>query len=51
MLQTVNIHRTDDELDAITEVKSFWKKFTILDAFSIVDESWKEIKEETLNSC
>ena len=37
MLQTVNIHRTDDELDAITVVKSFWKKLTIMDAVSIVD--------------
>ena len=29
MLQTGNIHRTDDGLDVITVVKSFWKKFTM----------------------
>ncbi|XP_058797622.1 tigger transposable element-derived protein 1-like [Phymastichus coffea] len=50
MLQEVNHHRTCDGFDSTYVVKMFWKKFSILDAISLVEESWTEVKPTTVSA-
>lgn len=51
MVQQVNHHRSCDDFNAMNVVKSFWRGFTIMDAITLIDESWKEVKDSTLNAC
>ncbi|XP_058799189.1 tigger transposable element-derived protein 1-like [Phymastichus coffea] len=50
MLQEVNHYRTCDGFDPTYVVKMFWKKFSILDAISLVEESWTEVKPTTVSA-
>ena len=51
MVQSVVNHQSCDEFHTVNVVKNFWKNFNILNSVTLVDESWKEVKESTLNAC
>ena len=47
MLQVLNtsIH----EIDPSFSIRTYWKKFNILDSIGFVDESWNKVSNSTLN--
>lgn len=50
MLRHVNQHRACENFDSQNVVKSFWKKFSILDSIGFIEESWQEVSDSTLNA-
>ncbi|KAL7297063.1 hypothetical protein TKK_0009489 [Trichogramma kaykai] len=50
MLRQVNQHRACENFDSQNVVKNFWKKFSILDSIGLIEESWQEISQRTLNA-
>ena len=49
ILQAVNHHRLCNEFNSMNVVKDFWKKYSIMDAITLVQESWQEVDTQTLN--
>lgn len=49
MIKKINHHQQCEEFNRTNVVKSFWKSFTIMDAITIVQESWDEVSHLTLN--
>lgn len=50
MVKNVDSHRSCDQFNAINVVKDFWRNFNIRDSITIVEESWNEVKDSTLNA-
>lgn len=50
MVRFVNQHRECENFESENVVRSFWKKFSILDCLGLIEKSWQEISNSTLNA-
>lgn len=51
MVQFINHHRQCEEFQAIHVVKHFWRKFSIADSITFIQESWQQVEQKTMNRC
>lgn len=51
MVQFINYHRQCEDFHAMNVVKTFWKKFSIADSITFIQESWQQIEKKTMNRC